>query len=123
MTTESDFLWLQVQAVGNVTVARITARDLWTDQQIGALAAELTHLADDLGVPRLVLDFSNVDGAGSRMIGQLAALHKQVRTAGGRLALCHVRPETAEVIETCKLTTLFGLYPDVPAAVASFAGG
>ncbi len=103
MTPEPDYFLLQVKTVDGVT-------------------AELMHLADDLGAPKLVLDFAGVTGMGSRMIGQLAALHKQVRAAGGRLTLCNVRPEIAEVIETCKLTTLFGLHPDEAAAVRSFAG-
>jgi anti-sigma B factor antagonist len=120
MTAEPDYFLLQVKTVDGVTVAKVTATELWTDQKVGALAAELMHLADDLGVPKLVLDFADVTGLGSRMVGQLAALHKQVKAAGGRLALCQVRPEIAEVIETCKLTTLFGLYPDEPAAVRSF---
>jgi len=121
MPPEPEFLWLQVQTVDGVTVARITATELWTDQQVDALTAELMHLANDLGVPKLVLDISAVTGMGSRMIGRLAALHKQVRTVGGRLTLCRVGPEIAEVIETCKLTTLFGLYPDEQTAVSSFA--
>ncbi len=122
MTPEPDYFLLQVKTVDGVTVARITAAELWSDEQVGALTAELMHLADDLGAPKLVLDFAGVTGMGSRMIGQLAALHKQVRAAGGRLTLCTVRPEIAEVIETCKLTTLFGLHPDEAAAVRSFAG-
>ncbi len=122
MTPEPDYFLLQVKTVDGVTVARITAAELWSDEQVGALTAELMHLADDLGAPKLVLDFAGVTGMGSRMIGQLAALHKQVRAAGGRLTLCNVRPEIAEVIETCKLTTLFGLHPDEAAAVRSFAG-
>jgi anti-anti-sigma factor len=123
MTAEPDYFLLRVKTVEGVTVAKITAAELWSDQQVGALAAELMHLADDLGAAKLVLDFSDVNGLGSRMIGQLAALHKQVKAAGGRLALCQVRAEITEVIETCKLTTLFSLYPDEQAAVASFAGG
>ncbi|HKI38101.1 MAG TPA: STAS domain-containing protein [Gemmataceae bacterium] len=122
MPPEPDYLLLQVKTVEGVTVARITAAELWSDHQVGSLAAELMHLADDLGAAKLVLDFADVTGLGSRMIGQLAALHKQVRAAGGRLTLCNVRPEVAEVIETCKLTTLFGLYPDEQAAVRSFTG-
>jgi anti-sigma B factor antagonist len=106
MTPEPDFFWLQVKTINGVAVARVQAAELWTDQQVGALTAELLHLVDDLGpAPKLVLDFGEVTGMGSRMIGQLAALHKQVKAAGGRLALCRVRPEVAEVIETCKLTT------------------
>jgi anti-sigma B factor antagonist len=124
MTPEDDFFLLGVKTVEGVTVARVTIPELWSDQQVGALTAELMHLADDLGpAPKLVLDFADVAGLGSRMIGQLAALHKQVKAAGGRLALCNVRPEIAEVIETCKLTALFGVHPDEAAAVAAIAGG
>ena len=124
MTPEDDYFLLRVKTVEGVTVARVTAPELWSDEQVGSLTAELTHLADDLGpAPKLVLDFASVTGLGSRMIGQLAALYKQVKAAGGRLALCNVRPEIAEVIETCKLTTLFHVCPDEAAAVAGFAGG
>lgn len=120
MTPEPDFFLLQVKTVGGATVARVRATELWSDQQVGALTAELMHLADDLGpAPRLVLDLAEVTGMGSRMIGQLAALYKQVKAAGGRLALCDVRPEIAEVIETCKLTTLFGMHPDEASAAAA----
>ena len=124
MTPEDDYFLLRVKTVEGVTVARVTVPELWSDQQVGALTAELMHLADDLGpAPKLVLDFADVTGLGSRMIGQLAALHKQVKAAGGRLALCNVREEIAEVIETCKLTTLFGVCPDEAAAVAGSARG
>jgi anti-sigma B factor antagonist len=124
MTPDADFFLLQVKTVGGVTVARITAAELWSDQQVESLTAELTHLADDLGpAPKLVLDLADVTGMGSRMIGRVAVLSKQVRTAGGRLALCHVRPEIAEVIELCKLTMLFGVHPDEAAAVAAVAAG
>jgi anti-sigma B factor antagonist len=122
MTAESDYFLLRVKTVEGVTVATVTAAELWAERDIESLAAELSHLADDLGTPRLVLDLAGVTGMGSRMIGQIAALHKRVKAAGGRLALCQVRPEIAEVIETCKLTTLFSLYPDEPCAVRSFAG-
>jgi anti-sigma B factor antagonist len=123
MTPESDFFLLQVKTVQDVTLARITTTELWSDQQVGAMTAELMHLTDDLGpAPRLVLDFACVTGLGSRMIGQLAALLKQVKAAGGRLALCNVRPEIAEVIETCKLTTLFGVHSDEESALAALAG-
>jgi len=123
MTPDSDYLLLQVKTVDGVTVARITTPELWGDKQIGALSAELMHLTDDLSAPKLLLDFAAVTGLGSRMIGQLASLHKQVKAAGGRLALCNVCPDIAEVIETCKLTKLFGLYPDEATAVRSFAEG
>ena len=121
MTPDSDYLLLQVKTVDGVTVAKITTPDLWSEKLIGGLSAELMHLTDDLGSPKLVLDFAGVTGLGSRMIGQLASLHKQIKAAGGRLALCNVCPDIAEVIETCKLTTLFGMYPDEQTAVRSFA--
>jgi anti-sigma B factor antagonist len=119
MTPEPDYFVLQVKTVEGVTVAKVTAPELWTDQQVGTASAELMHLADDLSVPKLVLDLTDVISLASRMIGQFAMLHKQVKAAGGRMALCNVRPTVAEVIETCKLTVLFSLYPDEQSAVRS----
>jgi anti-sigma B factor antagonist len=119
MPAESgDYFYLRVKKVGDVAVARVTLAELWKEETIASLAAELAHVADE--APKLVLDLSEVTGLSSRMLGQLAALHKQLRAAGGRLALCQVRPDVAEVIETCKLTTLFTVYPDEQAAVQSF---
>ncbi|HEX5272104.1 MAG TPA: STAS domain-containing protein [Gemmataceae bacterium] len=120
MTPEPDYFLLQVKTVEGVTVARVTPVELWTDQQVGTLTAELMHLADDLGpAPRLVLDFDGVSWLGSRMIGQLAAIQKQVKAAGGRMAVCNVRPEIADVIEMCKMTTILNVRPDEAAAMAA----
>jgi anti-anti-sigma factor len=122
MTADDDYFFLQVKTVDGVTVAQVTKPELWKDEDVGAVTAELMNLVDDLGAAKLVLDFAGVTGMGSRMVGQLAALHKQVKAGGGRLALCDVRPDIAEVIETCKLTALFGVYADEAAAVKSFGG-
>jgi anti-anti-sigma factor len=145
MTPESDFLGIEVRTVDGVIVARLTKAELWDDRSIDSLSADLLHLtesattpridrrlqelqseaadqhpAKSVSVPRIVLDLSAVKWVGSRMIGQLASLHKAVKAVGGRLALCNVNPDITEVIETCRLTTLFSLYPDESSAVASF---
>jgi len=120
MADEADFFWLKVKTIGKVTVAQITLGNLWKEEKVEALAAEIVHLIDDLGVAQLVLDLGEVAGLGSRMIGQLAALHRQVTAAGGRLVLCRLQPQAAEVIETCRLTEVFHVYPDEQTAVQSF---
>jgi anti-anti-sigma factor len=145
MTPESDFLGIEVKTVDGVIVARVTKAELWDDRNIDSISADLLHLAEStttpridrrlqelqneaadqppsqsVSVPRIVLDLGAVTWIGSRMIGQIASLHKSVKAAGGRLALCNVNPEITEVIETCRLTTLFSLYPDESSAVASF---
>jgi anti-sigma B factor antagonist len=121
MPPEPNYFWLQVKTVGLVTVARVTLTELWKEETVEGLASELSNLVEDLGAARLVLDLSEVTGMGSRMIGQLATLNKQVRAAEGRMALCNVRPEVAEVIETCKLTTFFSIHPDEPSAVQALS--
>jgi anti-anti-sigma regulatory factor len=145
MAPESEFLGIEVRTVEDVIVARVTKAELWDDRNIDSISADLLHLAESattpridrrlqelqsegadqkpsqsISVPRIVLDLGAVSWIGSRMIGQIAALHKGIKAAGGRLALCNVNPEITEVIETCRLTTLFSLYPDEASAVASF---
>ena len=68
MAAESDYFWLRVTSVGDVTVARVTLPDLWKEETIEALAAELLDLVEDLGTPRLVLDLGE---RGVSLVGML----------------------------------------------------
>ena len=114
------FSWLNVKSQGGVTVARLTLDDFWAEDSIEALGSELSQLAGSLTPPLLVLDMHHVTALGSYMIAQLLALTHQTARAGGRLVLCRLRPELIEVLDICRMTRLFSIYPDENAAVRSF---
>jgi stage II sporulation protein AA (anti-sigma F factor antagonist) len=69
----------------------------------------------------LVLDFSNlvfISSAGLRAI-LLAA--KQLKVAGGRLAICSPNKHVKEILDVTGCTTLLGVFPTYDAAAAHLA--
>ncbi|MEP6768575.1 MAG: STAS domain-containing protein [Acidobacteriota bacterium] len=74
------------------------------------------------GQSRLVGDFTGVDYTSSAGLRALLETVKEARRQGGDLRLASVRPEVLRVLELSGFTGILKLFPDVPSAVASFAG-
>jgi anti-sigma B factor antagonist len=108
---------LDVRHAGGVTVARLAPGDTWDEQDTQALAARLDNLA---GRPGLVLDLGGVAFLDSTLVGLLVGLHKRVRHAGGRLALCGLGPQARAVLGRTRLDRVLDLYPAEADALASF---
>jgi anti-anti-sigma factor len=73
------------------------------------------------GRPDVVVDLSGVGFSGSAALGNLVALQRDVRTAGGRILICNVDPTVAEVFRASKLESLFEFVADRPAALRAIA--
>ncbi len=73
------------------------------------------------GSPRLVGDLSSVDYTSSAGLRALLETVKEARQHGGDLRLAAVRPEVLRVLELSGFTSILQVFPDVEAAVASFA--
>jgi anti-anti-sigma factor len=44
---------------------------------------------------------------GSAMLGLIVNVRQQVKTAGGKLALCNMSPRLAEIFRMCSMERLF----------------
>jgi len=66
----------------------------------------------------VVVDFSNVDIAGSPTFSRLLELRKVLRGSGHRLILCNVAPATRDVFAVAQLDRLFDFAEDESAALA-----
>lgn len=73
------------------------------------------------GSPRLVGNFAGVDYTSSAGLRALLETVKDARQHGGDLRLASVRPEVLRVLELSGFTSILQVFPDVDAAVASFA--
>lgn len=79
-------------------------------------------LVDCSGLPRIVLNLSELKFASSSFIAGLVSLHKKVRVAGGKLVLCELRPVMVEILEGARLNKLFDITEDEENALAKFVG-
>ena len=98
---------LQAEQVGEITVVKLTARNILEEEAVQRIGQHLYQLADSSVQPRLVLDFQQVERLTSTMFGKLIALHKKVEKAGGRLVLCGIPERVYDVFEVLKLHRLF----------------
>ncbi len=75
----------------------------------------------DEGQRRLLLDFGDlayISSAGLRIV-LLAA--KKMKTAGGRLALCSLNPQIAEVFEISGFNRIIDIHPSRDAALSTLS--
>jgi len=111
---------LEVEQVGDVAVVRIVLSTLVEETSIQHLGRDLARLVDQLGYCRMVIDVGAVERMSSAMFGQLIALWRKAKGAGGRLVLCGTRPEVAEALTILRLNDLIPTYAKQQDALQSF---
>jgi len=88
----------------------------------GEESASLRSLVRDLlnQSNQIVLDLKDVSYIDSGGLGTLVALYASARKVGGEIKLSRLGPRANEVLQITKLMTIFDVYDNVDAAVASF---
>ena len=112
--------WLEVETVGDVTVARFTRPRLLEEEAVEAVGKQLLRLAADTGCSKFVLNFGKVESLTTAFFGKLVALHKQVADSGGRLVLCQVGPFVREIFKILELPRPVSVYDAEQEALQSF---
>lgn len=82
-----------------------------------------THFAQSIsqGSARLVADFSHVNYTSSAGLRALLGTVKSCRLAGGDLRMAAVQPQVQRVLDIAGFSSILSIYPEVRAAVDSFA--
>ena len=103
---------------GNVTiVSAVGSLDALTAE---AFSAALIQEVGQ-GNPRLVANLAGVDYASSAGLRAILTALKDARSNDGDLRLAEVTPTVNKVLELSGFTSILKVFPDVAAAVASFA--
>lgn len=121
MNPQAHHGWLTVEQIGDVTVATFTRPTIRDEGPVRLIDEQLAGLIRGREGPRLLLDFSQVEYLSSALLGKLAGFGAGIIKAGGRLALCGLRPEIYRLFEVTRLDRKFEMYPDRQQAVQSLA--
>lgn len=111
---------IEVNEVGDVSVVRFIDRKILDEAAIGELGEELFALVEKENRGALLLNFADVEFLSSAALGKLITLDKKVKSAGGKLKLCNIRPQIYEVFAITKLNKLFDIKDDEADALAGF---
>jgi anti-anti-sigma factor len=106
--------------IQDVTVVLFTAPRLEEKGHIRAVFQEVACFVA-AGRHHLVLNLRRVEYLGSRAINELLRLHRRVRAAHGRLALCHLSPATDEALKVLGLKEVVPTYGDEEEALRSIS--
>lgn len=77
----------------------------------------------DAGERRLLLDFSALDYISSAGLRAALAVAKRMNAAGGKLALCSLSPQVAEVFEISGVDAIIDIHPSAESATARLMAG
>jgi anti-anti-sigma regulatory factor len=80
--------------------------------------AAVQQILKDPGVKNLVVDLGEATYYGSTVIGAINRFGIEVRSAGGRIALCRVSDDTRYILRTMKLDELWEHFPSRGQALA-----
>ena len=77
----------------------------------------------DGGGRLLLLDFADLNYISSAGLRVALAVAKRMSGAGGKLALCSLNPQIAEVFEMSGVNTILDIHPSAESATARLRGG
>lgn len=100
------------------------------DEMADGLARELTTAVDQSSIGKIVVDLKNVQFMSSVGFRPLLQLHQKAKEKHGRVVLCNLTKDVADVLHVTRLITTsrsmqapFEEQPDVEAAIASLKAG
>jgi len=102
---------------GDVAVVYLSGAILFGEES-ASLRSRVRDLLNQSN--QIVLDLKEVGYIDSGGLGTLVALYASARKVGGEIKLSRLGPRANEVLQITKLMTIFDVYDDVDAAVASF---
>jgi anti-anti-sigma regulatory factor len=107
---------LRIAREGNVTTVRINDVYMVEDAELALINKEL-H--DNLAGPnlRVLLDFKNVRRMSSKAAQMVADLGRWLRPHGSTLALCRLRPELKDMMQTLHVADTIPMFTDKPTAL------
>src|SRR5262245_16828460 len=102
---------------GNVAVVHLKGAIIFGDES-SSLRSRVRELLTRSN--QVVLDLKEVSYIDSGGLGTLVALYASAHKAGGEIKLSRLGPRANEVLQITKLMTIFDVYDDLDAAIASF---
>jgi anti-sigma B factor antagonist len=111
-------LRMTTREVDGVAVVAMDGR-IVLGEESNALREKVKALLAE-GRKKIVLNMSNITFIDSAGLGTLVASHHSAKMQGASMLLCHLGAKFQEVLQITKLLTVFEVFDNEPAAIASF---
>jgi len=114
-------LTAKTRQVGNVSIVDLNGK-ITLGESSGVLRDELNSLLA-MGRKSIIVNMANVTYIDSAGLGELVGKYTTATNQGGSIKLLHLQNKMKDLLQITKLHTIFPIFEDEDAAVASFATG
>lgn len=111
---------LMIQKQEEVTIIDFLDRSILDEAAIQQIGDQMQELIDQAGVPKMLINFQNVEHLSSAALGMLITINNRVRAKDGQLKLANIGGQIYEVFAITKLDKLFQIHKTVEEARAKF---
>ena len=112
---------LRVQTIGRAAILRFEGAEiLFEESAVRAVSEQLNRLVEE-GHIRLLVNFGGVRYLSSDVLGTLAAVHKKIDPAQGRIQLCGLDPLLRDMLRITHLDRVLDVCTDEAEALGLLA--
>jgi anti-sigma B factor antagonist len=109
-----------VERIHGVTVASLADAEILNEEVIAELGEQLDELVESVGSADMLINFREVRLMSSTMLAVLLKFGRRVAAAQGRLKLCCIAPDLAQVFKITRFDRIFEIYDEESVALDSF---
>ena len=107
MSTNEDRIF--VERGTNATTVTFMDEKILSHEQIQQLQDSLMELIEQVWSEKLILDFCNVTGLSSAVLGLLFTIHKTLKERKCKLQLRNISPKIYQIFKITKMTDIFDI--------------
>ena len=115
-----------VSTVKDVTIAKMTIATILDPLKIERIGADLSALAGNPLIRKIVVDMAGVTHLSSGALGMLVTAQQQCGATDSQLIICSLQPSLRRIFKISKLEKMFTFQKDQKKALEAFgvyAGG
>ena len=116
----SDSSRLMIQQHDEVTVIDFLDRSILDEGCIQQIGDEIQQIIDQSAMPKVLINFQNVEHLSSAALGMLITVNNRIRAKDGQLKLANISEQIYEVFTITRLDKLFQIYKTVEQARSQF---
>lgn len=109
-----------VETIHGVTIANFADSEILNEEVIVEVDEQLQELVGALGQPDVLLNFREVRLMSSTMLAVLLKFARRVSAAQGRMKLCCIAPDLAQVFKITRFDRIFEIYDEESKALDAF---
>ncbi|MDP6600826.1 MAG: STAS domain-containing protein [Phycisphaerales bacterium] len=110
---------LQIFDRDGITNVEFVERNILDEACIRRIGDELGKVIDRKGLPRIVLNFENVNALSSSALGMLITINSKIGEKHGKLALACIKDPIREVFRITKLDKAFQIHDSMGQALTA----